>query len=259
MTAKLLAETDSRGVMTLTLNRPDKSNALDAESLADISAAMRGASGDRQTRIVLLRGAGRHFCAGADTGGIGAGVRPADGERLTIAMVCRDIATCAKPTLAVIQGACIGGAVALAAACDLAVAQEDAFFSIPEVRLGIAPRALLPFMLRGINGRDLRRYLLTGERFTAAQAQRIGLVHEIASAAEIDAVAARLTDALLMGAPGALAAAKELLDRPRIGEIGIEALAALQAGADAAAGSAEAREGIASFRERRPPAWYPKP
>jgi len=259
MTEKLFIETDPRGVTTLTLNRPDKGNPFDAELLTALSGALRDASANAGVRVVVLRGAGKHFCTGADTGAMGGGAAPAtSGERITIATVCRDVAVCRKPVLAVVQGACIGGGLAVAAACDLVVAREDAFFSLPEVRLGFAPGPLIPFLLRGMGPRATRRYLLTAERFDAAQARAMELAHEVCSEADLEPTVARMINVLLLGAPGAQPAIKDLLDRPGIMDIGCEALAALQAGVDAAAATDETKEGIASMREKRPPSWYRK-
>jgi methylglutaconyl-CoA hydratase len=143
--------------------------------------------------------------------------------------------------------------------CDVVIAEDDAFFSMPEVRLGFAPGPLIPIFLRAIDARQLRRYLLSGERFRADEAMRIGLVHALCPAEAKEQALARLIDELLMAGPNAAAHAKALLRRLDGTPISQELLAELQADFDQRFHSDEANEGRASFREKRKPAWYPKP
>jgi len=163
-----------------------------------------------------------------------------------------------KPTIAVLHGGCIGGAVAMVACCDIALALEDAFFSIPEVRLGLTPTSLLPIFLRAMDYRAFRRYGLSGERFSAAEALRLGLVHQLCRSETLDASLTEITEALLLGAPGAIAALKRSAARHAAPPASKEALRALEREFPGALRSPEAVEGVASFLEKRKPNWYPK-
>ena len=163
---------------------------------------------DPSARILALRGAGKHFCAGADVSNTG------DSWSMsgrTIVNVCTVLDNLSKPAVAIVQGACIGGGLALAACCDVVLATPNAFFAIPEVRLGVAPGPLTLFFMQAIPPRALRRYLISGERITAEQALSFGLVHEIAATDQIDPTFGRLIDAFLQGAPTAIADAKRIL------------------------------------------------
>ena len=162
-----------------------------------------------------------------------------------------------KPVIALVQGACIGGAVALISCCDMVIATQTAFFALPEVRLGFAPGPLIPFFLRSMSARSLRRYLLTGERFTAADALRIGLVHELCEADAGDAALAKLVDEVMLAGPNAAVHAKELLYELAGKPITKELLADLQFEFNQRFEAPEAVEGRASFREKRNPKWYP--
>src|SRR5712691_7648548 len=160
--APLIENVDARGVATLTLNRPDKGNAYNQALLDALDIALERLAADAAVRILVLRGAGRHFCAGADIGGQGAGLPE---PRVTLPGFCRVLDEFPRPVIALIHGGCIGGGLAFAACCDVAIAAREAFFSLPEVRLGFAPVPLTPFLLRAIPPRSLRRYLISGERF----------------------------------------------------------------------------------------------
>jgi methylglutaconyl-CoA hydratase len=249
----LLSEVDARGVATLTLNRPDRGNAYDAPLLAALAGEIARLGADPAVRMIVLRGSGKHFCAGADIGAHDA--QPAD-SRVTLPGVCYDLDVAPKPTLALVQGACMGGGLAFAACCDVVIATGAAMFALPEVRLGFAPGPLVPFLLRAVSPRSLRRYLVSGERFGAEEALRIGLVHELADIAAADAALGRLTDELLRAGPSAAASAKQALRR--LGNAADKALIAeLQAEFQASFSSAEAQEGRAAFREKRKPGWAP--
>jgi methylglutaconyl-CoA hydratase len=245
----LLASVSTRGVATLTFNRPDRANSYDAAMLDALADGVEAFGRDAAVRVIVLRGAGRHFCAGA---AIGEGGRP---RRLT-AEVCALIDGTGKPTVAVVQGACIGGALAIASSCDALIASRDAFFSIPEVRLGFAPGPLLAAFARGLGYRALRRYLLSGERFSAEDGHRLGLVHRLCDAEGLEAAVDELIDALLLGAPDAAATAKQLLRRHAPPALSDDELRELQHAFEVMADSAEAAEGRAAFKEKRKPSWY---
>ena len=256
-TAEILTEVSSRRVATITLNRPEAGNACDASMLARLGTELESAAADTAVRIVVLRGAGRHFCSGADV----RSSRPSAGEsRASFFEVCRSLDGLPKPTIVVVHGGCVGGGVALAACADIVLASEsEAFFSVPEVRLGLAPGALLLHLVRAMGERALRRYLLTGERLSARAARAIGLVHVVCPQAELQSALDAVIDALLLGAPGAIARAKGLLARHGAGPFGTEAANAIEAEFREQSSGDEAREGLLCFREKRKPSWYPKP
>jgi methylglutaconyl-CoA hydratase len=254
-TATLLTVIDPCGVAALTLNRPERGNAYDQALLEALAAEIVRLGADATIRVIVLRGAGKHFCAGADIGGHDAASSAAG--RTTLPGLCFEIDTVPKPVVALVHGACIGGGLAFAACCDVVIATRDATFSLPEVRLGFAPGPLVPFLLRAIVPRSLRRYLVSGERFGAEEALRIGLVHELCGPADADAALARMIDELLRAGPTAAATAKRTLRR--LGNAPTKELVAeLQAEFQAVFNSAEAQEGRASFREKRKPGWSPK-
>jgi methylglutaconyl-CoA hydratase len=245
-------ETDSRGVATVTLDRPEVSNAFDTAMLRALLAAFDGFAHDDAVRAVMLRGAGKHFSAGADL----KAAAPAHGrEEIDPVAVLNLIDRCPKPTVALVQGACIGGGVAWIAACDIAIAEEGAFFSIPEVRIGFCPSPMIPLFLAAMGARALRRYALTGERFGTAEALRCGLIHEVCAAGSLDQAAAPVVDGLLHGAPKAAAAIKRVIAGCEADSSEADAVA-LAADFHAQRNSPEAEEGRAAFREKRKPAWY---
>ena len=254
MTPKLLIETSSRRVTTITLNRPEAGNACDPETLGLLSSALSNASDDASVRVIVLRGAGKNFCSGFDvraarSGGVDSGV--------TFPGVCRQLDRVLKPVVAVVQGGCIGAGIAMAACCDIVLASEDAFFSFPEVRLGMTPGPLALYSMRGMGARGMRRYLLTGERFGARVAEAHGLVHAVHPASELNAAFAGIVDALLLGAPGALMRAKAMIAEHGAPAMTEATFSAMQAAFERNATDAEAQEGRASFREKRKPNWYP--
>src|SRR5262245_20136228 len=196
-------EADARGVTTVTLDRPEVSNAFDAAMLRALIAAFDEIARDDAVRVAILRGAGKHFSAGAD---LKAAAASHGREEIDPVAVLNLIDRCPKPTVALVQGACIGGGVAWIAACDIAIAEESAFFSIPEVRIGFCPSPMIPLFLSAMGARALRRYALSGERFGAAEALRCGLIHEVCAPGALDMAAAPVIDGLLHGAPKAAGA-----------------------------------------------------
>lgn len=250
--APLLRTIDGRGIATLTFNRPDKGNSYDGAMLDTLLDEVGRLGADPAVRAIVLRGSGRHFSAGAEVGAV-AKEKP----RATIPTVCLELDTVSKPTIALVHGACIGGAVAIISCCDVVVATHNAFFSLPEVRLGFAPGPLIPFFLRAIDPRSLRRYLLSGERFMAEEALRNGLVHQLCASEAADMALAALIDEVLHAGPNAVAHAKHLLRRLTQTPMLAELLAELQGEFDQRLNSPEATEGRASFREKRKPSWFP--
>jgi methylglutaconyl-CoA hydratase len=257
----VLSTVDDRGVATITLNRPEIHNAYDERLIDELAGTLQGLREDRRVRVVVLRGNGKHFQAGADLNCLRrlASATPeqnfAFSLRTTEAM--RRLNAFPRPTMALVQGACYGGGVGLVACCDVAIATESASFALTEVRWGVIPAPIVPQLCAAIGVRSLRRYAVSGERFTARTAERIGLIHEICPEGGLDDAAAPIVDALLQSAPDAAAESKLLVleqARLQISEQQVRALA-LQAAVKRA--SPEAAEGLLSFHEKRKPAWYP--
>src|SRR5580693_2487029 len=182
-------------------------------------------------------------------------LRDAAGTPVSLRDVLAGLDALPKPTLAVVHGAAIGGGAAFAACCDVVIAADGAFFSIPEVRVGMAPLGVAPFLIRAIGHRSFRRYGLSGERFGAAEALRIGLAHEVVSADRLEAKLIEITDALLHAAPGAVREMKAAMEH----DVTPSVAAILARGAShGPQRSEEAKEGVAAFKEKRKPSWYLK-
>jgi enoyl-CoA hydratase/carnithine racemase len=242
----------AEGVATITLNRPDERNRLTAQGMRDLSGAVARAGADPGVRVVVLTGSGSTFCSGADlsatTEGFAGSAPGAYVEALT-AILDLD-----KPTVAKVQGHVAGGGNGFVAACDLAVAVADARFAFSEVRVGVAPAMVAVVCLQVMHRRDAVELMLTGERVDAERALRAGLLTSVVPADGLDAAVAGLVAQLAAGGPEALAVTKQLLRRiPSTGRD--EAFAYTAAVSAERFGSAEAREGMTAFLEKRPPAW----
>jgi len=246
-------------VLQVTLNRPDVRNAFNDALIDGLIAAFEGAAADPQVRCVVLAGAGKAFCAGADLAWMksmahyGEVENQADARRLAGLFAAVD--RCPKPVIGRIHGAAMGGGVGLVACCDIPVATADTVFAFTEVRLGLAPAVISPFVLRKIGVGAARELFVTGERFDVERARAIGLVHHVAADLDAaDALVARLVASVLAGAPGAVAACKQLamtvadLDDATATATTAALIARLRA-AD------EGQEGMRAFLTRTPPAW----
>jgi methylglutaconyl-CoA hydratase len=245
-------------VLWLTLDRPAVRNAFDDTVIADLTRAFGDAAKDEAVRIVVLAAEGPVFSAGADLDWMRRMSVATDEESLAdarrLAALMRAIDTCPKPTIARVQGSAFAGAVGLIACADIAVTVPEAEFAVTEVRLGLIPATISPYLVRAMGARAARRLFLTGERFPATEALRLGLVHEVVTADRLDAAVDRYVAALLAGAPEALAAAKRLptdVDVP-ITDALIEETARRIAERRM---SSEAKEGFAAFFEKRKPRW----
>jgi methylglutaconyl-CoA hydratase len=258
--ARTKVERDGRGVVTVRLARPEKNNAYDGEMIRELIEGVSALARDDTARVIVLRGEGRHFQAGADLGWIRSlrGMSLAENiavSRRTTAAV-HGLMTVGKPVVALVHGGCFGGGAGMAAAADVVIAEESAVFSITEARWGLIPDPIVPPLLARLGAGRLRRYALTCERFSARRAFEIGLVDEVCPEGGLDAAAAPVLDALLHCPPGALARTKR----------GILALAGLDRSPAELVALArphamkrldeEAEEGLMSFLERRKPRWY---
>jgi methylglutaconyl-CoA hydratase len=244
---------------TIWMNRPELHNAFDEVLIAELDAACRALDQDPLVRVVVLAGRGKSFSAGADLNWMqraaGQGVAENLADARALAGMLRSLAHMTKPTIARVQGAALGGGMGLAAACDMVVASDKAFFATSEVKFGIIPAAISPYVLRAIGARQASRYFLTAERLDAERARQIGLVHELVAEDQLDAAVARLVGAVQQGGPLAQAAAKLLIramDSKPIDDALVEDSARRIAELRA---TEQAREGIAAFLQKRPPAW----
>jgi methylglutaconyl-CoA hydratase len=252
----------SGGVARVALNRPDKRNALDRATLGMLGDTLARCAADTTVRMLQLTGSGNAFCAGADLTEMQAQAQASEEENLAhariLAKVLSALDSFPKPTLARVNGDGYGGALGLIAACDIVIAVDSAKFAFTEVRLGIIPAVVSPFVLAKISESAALRYFLTAETMSAATLKHIGLVHETVPADELDATCSGIIDAILKGAPGAQAAAKALIRdaQQAPGQRGVAAmdmatrLAKLRV-------QAEAQEGFAAFFAKRKASWRP--
>jgi methylglutaconyl-CoA hydratase len=255
----VLWQLDARGVAHVTLNRPKVNNAYNGELVQGILHALDALGTQDGLRVVVLRGAGKHFQAGADLNWLQeVAQRPhADNvlaSRATAEAVHR-LNTLPVPTVALVQGGCFGGGTGIVAACDVVIAADDALFAIAETRWGLMAGIIIPQLNDAIGVRQVRRYALTGERFGAEEARRIGLVHEVVPLAELDAAGARIVDHLLANAPEGTAQTKAVSLEHAWGDLTTQGFNRLVEQHAAKRRSAEAAEGIASFREKRAARW----
>lgn len=260
--APVLVNQDVRGVVQVVLNRPEVNNAYDSAMIDALLAACASARANPDVRVVVLSGRGRHFQAGADLGWLDA-VRPQGAAAnldasVRTAKAVWELNSLPVPTVALIQGACFGGGTGIAAACDVVIAAENAQFAISETRWGMSPFIILPQLADAMGVRHLRRYAQTGERFNAAEAKRIGLVHEVVALEELAAAGEKVVDALLRNAPGANTATKAATLRHAWTATQMADFDAIVAAHATGRQSAEAAEGLASFHDKREASWYPK-
>ena len=246
-------------VATIWMDRPDVFNAFDEQLIADLGAACAELDADASVRVVVLAGRGKHFSAGADLNWMKrASVFTEEENRADarkFAHMLRALSDMSKPTVARVQGAALGGGTGLAAACDMAVASVDAQFATSEVKFGIIPSAISPYVVRAIGARQAYRYFQSAERIDASRARELGLVHETVDPEQLDAKVQEIVSALIQGGPLAQAAAKDLIravDNQPINDTLVEDTAHRIAHLRA---TPEAREGIAAFLDKRQPNW----
>lgn len=257
----VLCAVDRRGVATVTLNRPERNNAYNGDVIGGLLEAFGRLGGDASVRVVVLRGNGRHFQAGADLSWLKEIGKLSAEENIVVsrrtASAIRGLTEFPKPTVALVHGGCFGGGTGIVAAADVVIASEDAVFSITETRWGVMAGIIVPHLNAAMGVRNVRRYALTCERFGAAEARALGLVHQVCPDGGLDAAAAPVVDALLMAAPEATMQTK----RRALIEAGLmlsdEHFEALVVEHSAKRQTDEAFEGLASFLEKRPPSWYP--
>lgn len=250
-----------RGVARVTMSRPEVFNAFDEAMITDLDAAFTALAGDDGVRVIVLAGAGKHFSAGADLQWMQRASAASlewnlqDARRFA-AMLAR-IDTCPKPTVARVQGAALGGGVGLACACDIAVAANNASFSVSEARFGILPAVIGPYVTNAVGKRQARRLALTTVRIGAAEALAIGLVQQVAPLAELDGAIDTVVNELLAGGPQAQREIKQFFAELDVGAISPEVRERSAATIARVRGTPEAREGFAAFLAKRPANWNP--
>lgn len=255
----VLCEVDSRGVATLTLNRPEVHNAFDDALIHVLTDTLEQLGRDPKVRVIVLAAKGKSFSAGADLNWMRRMAEYSRPDNLEdarrLAALMGRLWRLEKPTIARIQGAAFGGGVGLVACCDIAVASQDARFALSEVRLGLIPAVISPFVVRAMGERHARRYMLTAERFSAEDALRVGLVHEVTPADSLDARVEAIVSSLLDNGPRAMAAVKLLVERVAEGAVdGAMTDDTARRIAEVRA-SDEGKEGVTAFLEKRKPRW----
>lgn len=257
----LTEQLDARGVLQLTLNRPELHNAFDSDLIGSLTEALERAEDNRDVRVVVLSGAGDSFSAGADLNWMRdmaeASEQENEQDALQLARLMRALNYLDQPTVARVNGSAFGGGVGLVACCDIAIAADDARFGLTESTLGLAPAVVAPYVARCIGEHQARRYFLTGERFSAQQALKIGLLHEVVPAERLDETVETVVATLLRTGPVAVRTCKRLTftvaghdrDRQRaLDQHTAKLIASLRV-------SAEGQEGLAAFLEKRSPEW----
>jgi methylglutaconyl-CoA hydratase len=246
-------------VARVTLDRPDVRNAFDDATIVELTAAFRALDDDPAVRAIVLGANGPAFCAGADLNWMKRMAEYSDAENRAdasaLATMLNTIYACSKPVIARVQGDAYAGGMGLVAACDIAVCADSAHFCLSEAKLGLMPATIAPYVLRAIGARAAHRYFVSAERFDAAEARRLGLVHEVATAAELDATVDSIAASIVANSPNAVRECKRLvvdfadkaIDETLLAETA-ERIARVRA-------SDEGREGVRGFLEKRKPSW----
>src|SRR3954451_591473 len=259
MHGPVLWDVDARGVATVTLNRPEVNNAYNGAMIDGLLAALDALGAAPGLRAVVLKGNGKHFQAGADLKWINEVRKASPEENLRVsratAQAVQRLSVQPVPCVALVHGGCFGGGTRMIAACDIVLAADNAVFSIAEVRWGLHASIIIPQLADAIGVRQLRRLALTGERFNAEEAARIGLAHKVVPLAQLEAEGARIVDHLLANGPDAIAQTKAWILKSACADLNNGEFAALIESHSAKRQSAEAGEGLASFAEKRAGNW----
>ncbi len=258
-TGPILTEIDRRGVASLILNRPEVHNAFDDVLIGRLTEALDELAGDDDVRVVKVIGRGKSFSAGADLNWMRRMAEYSEEENLQdarkVAQMFHKLATFPHPTLAIVHGNAFGGGIGLIACCDIAIARVDTRFSLSEVKLGLIPATISPFVIDAIGARQARRLFLTAERFDAKAAMDFGLIHELSPADRLDDCADAFISQLLDNSPHAMSAAKELVSAVANRPIDESVLTDVAGRIARQRACGEGREGVAAFLGKRPPAW----
>jgi len=259
MSKELITHLDSRGVLKITMDRPDVHNAFDEQQIAQLSDVLEKASSNNEVRIVVLGSAGKHFCAGADINYMQRmGEHSFEENRVDAAALARLMQllnTVPKPTITRVQGAAYGGAVGLICCSDFAIGASSAVLSMSEVRIGLVPATIAPYVIRAIGQRAARRLFISGERVAAPAAQTLGMLHSVVDDEQLDDAVNGVVDALLENSPNAMAISKQLVfsmsddvvSQDMIDQ-SVEIIANIRE-------SEEGKEGVSAFLDKRSPSW----
>ncbi len=249
----------SNRVGLIKLNRPDVRNAFNDEVITEITQAFKDLSCRDDVRCIVLAAEGTAFCAGADLNWMRRMADFSREENLAdagkLAEMLRVIYECPKPTVARVQGDVVAGGMGLVACCDVAVSVDTAGYCLSEVKLGLIPATISPYVIRALGARASHRYFLTAERFSAQEALRLGFVHEVVSADQLDAKVSEITQALVKNSPNAVKVCKKLVQDVAGEEIGQPLIAKTVQGIADIRASEQGREGVSAFLEKRKPAW----
>lgn len=259
MSQKVLSQVDADGNATVMLNRPDVHNAFDPEMVDTLTATLKKLESAPAVRAIVITGSGKNFCAGADIEHMKRSARFSREQNLenarATAMMYYTLHTLEKPTIACVRGAARGGGVGLVAACDIAIAGRNATFRLSEVKLGIIPAMISPYVIAAMGRHHAHRYMLSGEEFDSAEAFRTGLVHDICEEPELNAVVGRMLAHLYSSGPNAVVAIKKLIREvagsridENLTELTSQRIAEIRT-------TAEAQEGLAAFLEKRKASW----
>jgi methylglutaconyl-CoA hydratase len=263
MAQKILSQIDADGNATVMLNRPDVHNAFDPEMVEALTATLKKLESNDKVRAIVLLGAGKSFCAGADIEHMKKSAKASREQNVAnaraTAKMLQTLHRLQKPTIACVRGAVRGGGVGLVSACDIAVAERGATFRLSEVKLGIVPAMISPYVIAAIGTRYAHRYMISGEEFDAAEAYRIGLVHDICEEHDLNGMVGRLLANLYTSGPKAIVAVKKLIPEvatasmdDALVEMTAERIAQVRA-------TPEAQEGLTAFLEKRKAAWVTPP
>ncbi|MCC2615842.1 enoyl-CoA hydratase/isomerase family protein [Aestuariibacter halophilus] len=258
----VLYTVDANGVATVTLNRPDKHNAFDDQLIARLTQLFQQAGQDPAVRLLILQANGRSFCAGADLNWMKRMANYSYEENLhdanALATMLHTLYSLPKPTIAKVQGAAFGGAVGLVACCDIAIASKLSKFCLSEVKLGLIPATISPYVVKALGARVAKRYFMTAEVFSSRRARRLGLISESVTEEELQPTVDALVEQLLSNGPQAVAAAKQLVFDVENQPLDEELLEKTSLRIATIRVSEEGQEGLNAFLQKRPAAWQEK-
>ncbi len=263
MSNEVITRVDADGNATVMLNRPEVHNAFDPLMTRLLTAALEKLDADPKVRAVVLLGAGKSFCAGADIGHMKASAKFSRAQNYKSAQesarMFHTLYNLSKPTIACIHGAVRGGGIGLVAACDIAIAARSATFRLSEVKIGVIPSMISPYVIAAIGERQSRRYFITGEEFDAAEAWRIGLIHDIAEEESLNGTVGAMLAQLYSSGPKAMAAAKQLIGLSAHADIDKKILDETSRRIADIRATPEGQEGLTAFLEKRKPHWVEAP
>lgn len=259
--APVLCDIDDRGVATVTLNRPNVNNAYNGEMVEALLAGVGSLKENSDVRVIVIKGNGRHFQAGADLKWLESVRGQSPEENLAVSQRTTDavryLDSCPIPTVALVQGGCFGGGTGIIAACDVVFAADNAMFSIAEVRWGLHAGPIIPQLAAAIGPRNVRRYAITAERFDAKEAERIGLVHAVVPLDDLSKAGEDVVSSILMNGPDAVAETKKILFDVAGLNMSDSLAESLAKSHSDKRQTAEAEEGLLSFHEKRQASWFP--